>query len=410
MDDILIDSSDCIADILYNNNAEIILGEIYSVYRSNRTILDGKIVQWRQIATHSDDEINQQHQHLKTEYYVHYIDQNPRLDDWITPNQILGHRPSLGQYTQIDASSDTDRSNECTENRQIKQIEKLRFGKFEIDTWYQSSYAEEYADVNIIYVCQYCLNYMQCNALYMKHRRMCIVRQPPGNCIYRKGKISVYEIDGHTNYLYCQLLCLVGKFFMEHKTICYDVAPFLFYVLCEIKQNGAEFIGYFSKEKLNVTQEQHQSNNNNLATLMVLPPYQRCGYGRFLIEFSYELSKREGIIGGPERPLSDMATIAYNSYWTYTLIHLMNENIRQYDSSSMSLLIMDLSKITSIQTVDIVKTLQNMNMIKFWNGETIICATKKMLKKYSRKLSGKMPKLMFDSFYLKWNATQQFYE
>lgn len=83
------------------------------------------------------------------------------------------------------------------------------------------------------------------------------VRHPPGDEIYRETAeggqgcgVSVYEVDGKTNKVYCQNLCLLSKLFLDHKTLYYDVDPFLFYVLCEVDDGGAHIVGYFSKEKV----------------------------------------------------------------------------------------------------------------------------------------------------------------
>lgn len=36
--------------------------------------------------------------------------------------------------------------------------------------------------------------------------------------------------------IYCQNLCLLAKLFLDHKTLYYDVEPFLFYVLTGIER------------------------------------------------------------------------------------------------------------------------------------------------------------------------------
>ena len=64
-------------------------------------------------------------------------------------------------------------------------------------------------------------------------------------------------------------------------------------------QYGYKMVGYFSKERV---------DDCNLACILVLPPFQKRGFGRFLIEFSYELSKKEGKPGTPERPLSGFSS------------------------------------------------------------------------------------------------------
>lgn len=47
--------------------------------------------------------------------------------------------------------------------------------------------------------------------------------------------------------MYCQNLCLLAKMFLDHKTLYYDVEPFLFYILTEVDDRGCHFVGYFSK-------------------------------------------------------------------------------------------------------------------------------------------------------------------
>jgi GNAT superfamily N-acetyltransferase len=41
----------------------------------------------------------------------------------------------------------------------------------------------------------------------------------------------------------------------------------------------------------------------NLACILMLPCYQRKGYGKFLISFSYELSKIEGKVRSAQLPM-----------------------------------------------------------------------------------------------------------
>ena len=52
--------------------------------------------------------------------------------------------------------------------------------------------------------------------------------------VRRKGSLYIYEVDGLNYKLYFQNLCLLAKLFLDHKTLYFDVEPFIFYILCEV--------------------------------------------------------------------------------------------------------------------------------------------------------------------------------
>jgi hypothetical protein len=124
---------------------------------------------------------------------------------------------------------------EHEEMTKVKNIPRIELGAYEVDAWYYAPYPDEFAGEALkedkLYLCEFCLKYMKAAATLERHKRKCDLRHPPGDEIYRDGVLSVFEVDGKDNKIYCQNLCLLAKLFLDHTTLYYDVEPFLFYIL-----------------------------------------------------------------------------------------------------------------------------------------------------------------------------------
>jgi len=121
--------------------------------------------------------------------------------------------------------------------------------------------------------------------------------------------------------------------------------PVFLRFLCQAKRDssGCHLIGYFSKEK-------ESADNYNVACILTLPQHQRHGYGKLLIEFSYELSKKEGKLGSPEKPLSDLGLLGYRAYWAEIIIELL------LNSGESEMSIEEIAQKTSITHADVMNT------------------------------------------------------
>merc|ERR1719334_904061 len=380
------------------------------VRRADNTWCQAEVIQQRV------NEVEKQY-----EYYVHYENFNRRLDEWVLRDRIMasygmeaenGHE--LGEsdrkitrnqkrkhdeinhvqktYAEMDPTTAAlEKEHEAL--TKVKYIDRVQIGRFEIDTWYFSPYPEDYGKCPKLWICEFCLKYMRLEKTYRYHQGECTVRNPPGKEIYRKGNHSIFEVDGEDYKLNCQNLCLLAKLFLDHKALYFDVDSFIFYILCEVDRYGAHIVGYFSKEK-------ESPDGNNVACILTLPPYQRKGYGKLLIAFSYELSKLEQVTGSPEKPLSDLGKLSYRSYWSWVLLEILR-NFRG------TLSIKDLSMMTSITQGDIISTLQSLNLVKYWKGQHVICVTPKLIEEHLRSAEYKKPPLTVDTSQLKWTPPKK---
>ncbi|XP_046372682.1 histone acetyltransferase KAT5-like [Haliotis rufescens] len=275
----------------------------------------------------------------------------------------------------------------------MKNVDLIELGRYRIKPWYFSPYPQELTQTPIVYICEYCLKYLKSNKCLERHLAKCLLRHPPGNEIYRKGEISFFEIDGRKNKAYAQNLCLLAKLFLDHKTLYYDTDPFLFYCMCEMDNRGYHLVGYFSKEK-------ESTEDYNVACILTLPPYQRKGYGKLLIEFSYELSKGEGKTGSPEKPLSDLGLLSYRSYWSQTILEILL-NLKPNETGERPLItINEISEMTSIKKEDVISTLQHLNLINYYKGQYIITISNELMDSHNRAMARR--KIRIDSKCLHW--------
>ncbi|KAJ2308826.1 K(lysine) acetyltransferase [Coemansia sp. RSA 2706] len=275
------------------------------------------------------------------------------------------------------------------------EIRRIILGNYSIAAWYASPYPDEYKQSQELHICQRCLKYMRHRQSLESH--CCSDPFPRGRRVYEDASSTLYEVDGKTHTLYCQNLCLLSKLFLDQKTIYYDIGGFLFYILLSKQQptmapaggaylEGAveyTFVGYFSKEKSSV-------ERNNLACILVLPPFRGQSYGQLLIELSYELTKIEGTTGGPEQPLSSQGFHSYRSYWRRAVVqallgispqaegYLLHSCGRKQQASKSSseqriFSLSRLARLTGIRIEDVLFTLEDLGLLECWFGKHIVC-------------------------------------
>lgn len=254
-------------------------------------------------------------------YYIHYLDFNRRMDEWILPERILTYPSIANKYgrkilkiqkkahellqkhkdissnkkkdssinlidmneEEAGSDSDVDLPEELENNSlsytnisdfdhdehegldensliehenltKVKNIQHVQLGKYIMECWYFSPFPLEYYSkgyTKCIYFCEYSMRFFKTKEELIRFQKVKLgnYRSPPGIEIYRDDQLSMFEIDGALEKFYCQNLAYFAKLFLDHKTLYWDVDPFLFYVLCTRDEKGFHPVGYFSKEK-----------------------------------------------------------------------------------------------------------------------------------------------------------------
>ncbi|KAM3435583.1 hypothetical protein NHJ13734_005486 [Beauveria thailandica] len=187
-----------------------------------------------------------------------------------------------------------------------------------------------------------------------------------------EGEWSIWEVDGEVERLFCQNLSLFAKLFLDNKSVFFDVTGFNYFLLVytppfkpPVGDEAPEapvpqVAGFFSKEKMSW-------DNNNLACILVFPPWQRKGLGALLIGVSYEISRREGILGGPEKPISDLGKKGYKRFWSGEIARwLLSLDVPQIPPPGMELMVdvNDCSDATWITPEDCLGVLRDMGVLE----------------------------------------------
>ncbi|EMT68249.1 Males-absent on the first protein [Fusarium odoratissimum] len=186
-----------------------------------------------------------------------------------------------------------------------------------------------------------------------------------------EGEWSIWEVDGEKDGLFCQNLSLFAKLFLDNKSVFFDVTGFNYFLLVytpptrslqtatEPEPPSPRITGFFSKEKMSW-------DNNNLACILIFPPWQRKGLGALLMGASYEISRREGILGGPEKPISDLGKKGYKRYWAGEIARwLLTINMDSKTPQNEVLVdLSDCSKATWILPEDCLQVLRDMGVVE----------------------------------------------
>ncbi|CAG9312332.1 unnamed protein product [Blepharisma stoltei] len=327
---------------------------------------DAKVIEIRKNKNYAHNPVEQ-----NLEFYVHYEGLNRRWDEWCVYERIKPWNEAESKRDNFNGPIVENNEHEGLDERDLAEHERLtkfktidfiEIGKYRCETWYFSPLPDSFQNIDTLYICEFCLSFFRYKTELIRHASRCNLLHPMGNEIYREGNVSVFEVDGARNPCYCENLCYISKLFLDHKTLRYDVVPFLFYVLTEIDEFGCHFAGYFSKQK----EDPVEPTKYNLSCILVMPFMQRKGFGKFLISFSYELSRKEQKMGTPERPLSDLGHASYFSWWSAEIIKCLE------DSQGQNLSINDISQKTYIEPADVLEVLEKLHILRYSQGNHVL--------------------------------------
>ncbi|KAF4682195.1 hypothetical protein FOZ60_010970 [Perkinsus olseni] len=287
------------------------------------------------------------------------------------------------------------------------RVKNVRFVKVGEDpplyTWFFSPYPPEIVDQlrlrpgdtrddpsTQLHICKRCFRPFASEREMFSHMTTCSVANPPGVLIWRKVSgdkvLGVVEVDGQSNEDYCENLVLFTKLFLEGKSLSEHqsnrrdlVKSFWFYVLVQWDHpeevpasptampgstRPPHFVGYFSKEKVD------RQFSHILSCIMVLPSFQRHGYGKFLVNLAFELSDRENRHGSAERPFSPSGHVLLHAVWARRILEFLDRTREEEagrSSVACTVNIASIAHATSVIPSDIWSTLTEAGLLPSQN-------------------------------------------
>ncbi|KAK9448009.1 acyl-CoA N-acyltransferase [Limtongia smithiae] len=279
--------------------------------------------------------------------------------------------PAVAQAPPASPSAasddDDDESEEEYSNRNVQAV--VLGDEYEFDAWYDCPVLYELVPdfhvghmIDYLFVCNRCFKHSIAGYTMAAHLIACKgTFETPGQLVYQNNQYSIRMVDGAAYKLFCQCLCIFAKLFLDTKSILFAVDRFEFYVAFHhTAPNVEQAVGFFSKEKISF-------DEYNLACILVFPPFQHLGIGHLLIDFSYQLSILDGVLGSPERPLSERGRATYLRYWAASIVRaitpLVTSGRQPRAMTPFALSIDDISRATGIRQDDVIDALRSMDAL-----------------------------------------------
>lgn len=188
-----------------------------------------------------------------------------------------------------------------------------------------------FSPTGVLHYCGVCLQSFNSKFSLERHSLKCSKCIYSSKKVYEEGNTAVYKVEGDSNPSFCQSLCILGRCFIDNKTLYLDIDNYNFYILF----NSGQFVGYFSDE--------HFNEERNLSCILILPDQQRKGFGTLMVDLSYHFKR-----GTPEKPFSPSGSILYNHFWKSKV----NEYLLSHSNESKSLV--DISNSTNLTVDDVI--------------------------------------------------------